>query len=163
MRRWIARFSRTGESARWREAQAEVCDGGTVTLVSAMGAGRAGSDITFGPNEIGSDRAETFLADFFGMMRVASKTVGVAAYDIHVSLRWQGDEPILLRLPDRHLGYYLDEDHSIPIHGFVPVEAVVDTRVSEDIYLEQLREIALDVVNQGGAQHLHSINAAERS
>lgn len=158
MRRWIARFSRSGDTTRWREAHAEVCDDGTVTLVSAMGAGRAGSDIMFGPHEIGSDRAETFLADFFGLMRSASKTVGVLVYDIHVSLRWEGVEPTLLRIPERHLrGYYLDEEHSVPIRNFVPVEAVVDTRVSENIYLDQLRETALDVVNQGGAQYLHSI------
>lgn len=158
MRRWIARFSRSRDTTRWREAQAEVCDDGTVTLVSAMGAARAGADTNFGPHEIGSDRAETFLADFFGMMRAASRTFGVGAYDIHVSLRWEGDQPILLRIPDGHLGgYYLDEEHSIPIRNFVPVEAVVDTRVTEDIYLDQLRETALDVVNQGGAQYLHSI------
>ena len=159
MRRWIARFSRNGDSTRWREAQAEVCDDGTVTLVSAMGAGRAGADITFGPHEIGSDRAETFLADFLALMRCASSSVGVAAYDLHVSVRWEGHEQLLLRIPDRSLGgYYLDADYSIPIRKFVPVEAVVETGVSEIVYVDQLRETALDVVNQGGAQYLYSIN-----
>lgn len=162
LRRWVARFSRSGDTTRWREAQACIGDDGTVTLVSAMGAGRSGADMEFGPHEFGSDRAETFLADFFALMRCVSRAVGVAAYDLHVSVRWNGNGPILLRIPDRHLGgYYLDVDHSIPIHGFLPVEAVVDTRVSDDVYVDQLRDTALDFVNQGGAQYLHSINGGQ--
>lgn len=160
LRRWIARFGRTGDSAQWRAAQAEVGDNGALTLVSAMGAGRAGADINFDPHEFGSDRAEAFLADLFALMHHASPKTGVAAYDLYVSVRFVGDEPILIRIPDRTLsGYYLDEENSIPIHGFVPVEAVVDTRVPVDSLLDQLRETALDVVNQGGAQHLHLIRS----
>lgn len=158
MRRWIARYTRSEPSTQWREAQAELCDDGVVTLVSAMGAGRAGVEIDFGPNELGSDRAETFLSDFFALMRCAARALGVVTFDVHVSLRWEGSEPILLRIPDRHLGgYYLDQDHSVPIHAFHSVEALVDTSPSEDAYLDQLRETALDVVNQGGSRYLHSI------
>lgn len=157
LRRWVARFERTGESTRWREAQAEVCDDGAIILGSAMGAGRSGVN-TMAANEIPSDRAETFASDFFALLLSSSRVTGSTVFDIQVDVRWEGAEPIVLRIPDSHLGgYYLDQDHSVPVRRFVPVRAVVDTSRPESAYVDQLRELALDVVNQGGVRYLHSI------
>lgn len=161
LRRWVARFGRYGEATRWREAQAQILDGGTITLISAMGQGRAGADIMFGPSEVGSDRVETFIADFMAMLRLTAIELGLSGYEILIDFRGPSEGPVTLRIPDRHLrGYYLDPEYSSPIHHFVPVEALVDAAMSPKLFLDQLREIALDVVNQGGVQYLHSIEAA---
>ncbi|MGB4836849.1 MAG: hypothetical protein WBP28_12355, partial [Nostocoides sp.] len=54
-------------------------------------------------------------------------------------------------------GYYLDPEHSSPIHSFVSVEAIFDAATRPALLLDHLREIALDVVNQGGVRYLRSI------
>lgn len=137
---------------------AEVLDDGGVVLASAMGAGRAGADTTMEPHEVRSDRAEAFVADFMALLWATSQTSGPGRYDVQIEVRWEGPDPVIMRIPDRTLGgYYLDEEYSVPIRRFVPVRTVVDTSVSEEAFVDHLRELALDVVNQGGAQHLHSI------
>lgn len=158
LRRWIARFARNSETTRWREAQAQIFDSGTVVLTSAMGGGRSGADTFFGPHEVGSDRVETFIADFTALVRLTALELGLSAYEMVIDFRRPLGSPILLRIPDPHLGgYYLDAEHSSPIHHFVPVEAIFDAAIRPDLLLDHLRETALDVVNQGGLQHLHSI------
>jgi hypothetical protein len=162
LRRWLARFGRASESTMWREAWAEVLDDGGVVIGSAMGAGRAGANTTMEPHEVPSDRAETFVADFMALLLAAAETSGAGHYDVQIEIRWDGTDPTVMRIPDSHLGgYYLDEEHSVPIRRFVPVRAVVDTSASEEAFLDQLRELALDVVNQGGVQYLHSIKESE--
>jgi hypothetical protein len=158
LRRWLARFSRTSESAMWREAWAEVLDDGGVVLASAMGAGRAGANTMMEPHEVPSDRVETFVADFMALLWATSQASGPGHYDVQIEVRWDGPDPVIMRIPDTHLGgYYLDEEHSVPIRRFVPVRTVVDTSASEEAFVDHLREVALDVVNQGGVQYLHSI------
>jgi Putative DNA-binding domain len=158
LRRWLARFSRNSESAMWREAWAEVLDDGGVVLASAMGAGRAGANTTMEPHEIPSDRVETFVADFMALLMATSQASVPGHYDVQIEVRWDGPDPVIMRIPDTHLGgYYLDEEHSFPIRRFVPVRTVIDTSASEEVFVDHLREVALDVVNQGGVQYLHSI------
>lgn len=162
LRRWVARFGRQSGPAQWREAQAQIFDDGTVTLVSAMGGGRGGAATTFGPSEFGSDRVETFLADFMAMLRMAGAHLGIPYYQVRIDILNEGPSQIIMRIPDSHLGgYYLDEEHSTPLHRFTPVETLVDTTAELPAFVDQVRDIALDVVNQGGAQHLHSVVGAE--
>jgi len=158
LRRWVARFGRTSETTRWREAQAQIFDSGTVVLTAAMGGGRGGADTFFGPHEVGSDRVETFIADFTALVRLTAIELGLSAYEMIIDFRRPSDSPIMLRIPDSHLGgYYLDPEYSSPIHHFVPVEAIVNAATRPELLLDHLREIALDVVNQGGVRYLHSI------
>lgn len=161
LRRWVAGFGRSGETTRWREAQAQIFDSGTVVLTSAMGNGRGGANTFFGPHEVASDRVETFIADFLALVRLTAGELGLSAYETAIDFRRQSDSPILLRIPDRHLGgHYLDPEYASPIYQFVPVEAVVNTGTGTDAFVDQLREMALDVVNQGGVQYLHSIEGS---
>lgn len=158
LRSWKARFSRDSDSTRWREAEAEIGDDGSILLASAMGGGRSGAVSSFNANEIPTDRAETFLSDFFALLRCSADLTGVRVFDIEVDVRWDGPDPMMFRIPDRTVGdYYLDPEYSMPIHRFRPVRVVVDASTAEAVFNDQLREVALDVVNQGGAQFLHSI------
>lgn len=52
-----------------------------------------------------------------------------------------------------------DEDEgAVPVHRFIPVETTVEVRDNDDEgYLQQVRELALDCVNQGGVMYLHLI------
>lgn len=161
LRRWVARFGRNSETTRWRAAQAQILHSGTVVLTSAMGGGRGGADTNFGPHEVGSDRVETFIADFLALVRLTAIELGLSAYEIVIDFSRHPESPIMLRIPDRYLGgHYMDREHSSVIHHFVPVEAVVDASTGPEIFLEHLSEIALDVVNQGGVQYLHSIKGS---
>lgn len=157
LRRWRARFGRSGQSTRWREAQAEIADDGTVLLVSAMGAGRGGVTTEFDRHEVGSDRVEAFVADFVALAHQTAVALGTNPYEVRVDFAGEPTEPIILRIPDDPTGHYLDPEFSIPIQRFVAVEAVIDALAQPAGLLEQVRDLATDVVNQGGAQYLHAI------
>lgn len=162
LRRWIARFARYSDTARWRDAQAQILDNGTIVLTSAMGGGRAGANITFGPDEVGSDRVETFIADFMALLRLTAETFALATYEIRIDFHRTSQTSLTLRIPGQQpASYYLDPEYSSPIHHFTPVEAVVDAVATEAAFFDQLQETALDVVNQGGVQYLHSIKTSQ--
>jgi hypothetical protein len=51
-----------------------------------------------------------------------------------------------------------EDDGTVPVHRFIPVETTVEVREYDDEgYLQQVRELALDCVNQGGVVHLRLI------
>ena len=93
------------------------------------------------------------MAEFIALLLAAAEVSGAGHYDVQIEIRWDGIDPTIMRIPDSHLGgHYLDEEHSVRIRRFVPVRAVVDTSASEESFVDQLQELALDVVNQGGVQ-----------
>jgi len=55
-------------------------------------------------NEIPSDRAETFISDFMALLWSSSRVTGASVFDVKVDVLWGGPEPVVLRIPDSHLG-----------------------------------------------------------
>jgi hypothetical protein len=50
--------------------------------------------------------------------------------------------------------------NELPIHRYTPVEATVEVRDSDEGYLQQVRLLALDTVNQGGVTALQLIKSS---
>ena len=74
-------------------------------------------------------------------------------------IKWTGDEPLMFYYQERLID--LDTEAGvIPIHRFAPVEATIEIRDFDDeSYLQQVRLLAEDAINQGGVTGLQLVKA----
>lgn len=157
LRRWVARTTVETEGSRWKSAWAAVHFDGSATLASAIGGAKSGSDSYDDGNRVDSGRCERAVADFMALLRSTGEAVGPGEYEVQVSIEWSGNGDLVIETVDQS-GYTWD-DGSLPMPRFVPVVATVRNNVDEAEYVEQIRELALDVVNQGGVQNLRAVAA----
>ncbi len=155
LRRWRAPYAFETDTRKWREAEAQLLDDGSVVLVSAMGSGRSGAGTDFGPNEIDLRRAETFIADFAALIRSISQQRGTTIYQVRIQAGWSGGSAIIFRSFQN--GFYLDADPSASVPRFSAVNVTIDGSQPDDEYADAMREMALDVVNQAGIDYLSTI------
>ena len=95
-----------------------------------------------------------FVANAMWLTRLVAEHLHVdSAYDLLIRIETNLPGPIMLRGFDSH-GFLIDEDQLAPIHRFIPVAATFEPLGSSQDTLEALREVATDVVNQGGIAHI---------
>jgi len=154
LRRWIAPNTMTGESTRWQEAWASIHFDGSVTLAAAVGA-HPKRDGFYEGWRISSMAIEAAVADLMGLIGAVGERIGAVDYEVRVGIEWTGTDPLVL-----HYKQHIDLDTEagvIPIHHYTPVEATVEVRDSNEDYLQQVRLLALDAINQGGVTDLRLI------
>jgi hypothetical protein len=152
-RRWVANPYEQPDDRQWRKAWASVHYDGSVSFAAALG----GSRIRGGhanPSTVDSARAERFVTDFLALVKAASDQSTSTEYGLRLGLEWEGAAPLIMEAPDP-FGY--PPDGQWPFPHFIPIITTVQTDVSNAAYLDQLRDIALDVVNQGSVQDLRTI------
>jgi Putative DNA-binding domain len=153
LRRWVAAMNRgDGRTDAFREAWAELHHDGTVPLAAAMGGGPgSAADERLGPGEVDARRAEAFVADLFELIRSSSDLVP-GEFELRIGLESATEDArrFLTRFWD---GRY-DRDGAREIHRFISVDVTVATDVSIEAVHEQVKEVALDVLSQGGLQNL---------
>lgn len=156
LRRWVAPNTATSDVSRWKEAWASVHDDGSVTLASSMGGGRGPAGHLPG-GLVDSARAERFVADLMGLLRASSNHYSLGEYEVRVGIEWTGQAPLTIQTVDQFGFVY--EDASIPLSQFSPVTMSVRTDIDEYGFLDQVRDLATDVINQGGVQNIRAIRA----
>lgn len=154
LRRWVAPTTVETDSGRWKEAWASVHDDGSVTLASAIG-GRPELDEQVPAWLIDSARAERFVADLMALLRSSSDHHSTGDYEVRVGIEWEGQQPLVIQTVDQHEFPY--SDASIPVARYTPITVSVRTDVGESGFLEQVRDLATDVINQGGIQNVRTI------
>ncbi|MFD0047031.1 helix-turn-helix domain-containing protein [Pseudarthrobacter scleromae] len=156
LRRWVDKTPTPPEGARAsQEVVVEVHHDGAATMASSLG-GFLGRD-DGGGNHVHTDGIEGLVADFIALVSSTAREAGIdGLYEVAVALRWDGKEPIFIRIPDSH-NYLLDTSYSRPIHHFETVYSGFEAGSSDDTLLLIANQIALDVVNQGGGQYLRRI------
>jgi hypothetical protein len=158
LRRWVAPTTTT-ESGRWKEAWAGVHDDGSVTLASAIGGhperdGRAPGWL------IDSARAERFVADLMALLRSSSDHHSTGDYEVRIGIEWEGQQPLVMQTIDQCGFPY--SDASIPMALYTPVTVSVRTDVDEFGFLDQVRDLATDLINQGGIQNMRAIRNPDK-
>ncbi|NVM96081.1 AlbA family DNA-binding domain-containing protein [Arthrobacter wenxiniae] len=157
LRRWVDRTqAHLLPSTSKREVTAEVHHNGAVTLAGSVGGflSREESD----SSHVHPSDLEGFVADFMALASSTAREAGLdGTYQIAVSLKWDGAAPMYIRIPDQS-GYLLDTTYGTPIRRFENIYSEFDSGSSDETLLETVRQTALDVVNQGGAQYLREIN-----
>ncbi|WP_459982142.1 AlbA family DNA-binding domain-containing protein [Nocardioides sp. AN3] len=158
LRRWVARDAAETDASRWKSAWATVHFDGALTIAAAIGAGRNrdGFDEAY---RIDSARCESTIADFMALLRATGNALGVGEYEVKVGIEWSGEQDLIIQTVDEL--NFVWEHGSIPLPRFVPVVSTVRNDVDHATFITQCRELALDVVNQGGVQDLRAIVGAE--
>jgi Putative DNA-binding domain len=154
LRRWVASNTATSESRRWREAWMSVHDDGSVTLATAIG-GHRGSEGTLPGNCISSSSVEGAVADFMGLLRVMAAHHGDGDYQVRIGVEWAGADRLVMETVDTFGGRF--DGGSIPLARVTPVRSTVRTDVDSFEFVHQVRDLALDLVNQGGIENLTQI------
>lgn len=158
LRRWVAPNTADLDATRWKAAWATVHEGGSVTLAAAVGAApnREGTDPSW---LVQSDRAERFVGDLFALVRASSDHFNLGEFELQIGVEWPGNSPLVIQTSDQ-FGFPFP-DASIPLTAYAPVKASIRADVDARAFKDQLADLALDVVNQGGIQHLRAISAQD--
>lgn len=157
MRRWVVPHAPYGVGS-WYEAWFGIHDNGAVSLVCGIGSHRiSGPDQGTLPGErIRSRHIEAAVADAMALLRESAQAMGsTGEYDALLGVEWTGDERLVIETTDGSGSRY--DDMSIPLGRFAPVRSSVRVDLDADAYLAQVSAIALDAINQGGVQNLHSL------
>lgn len=112
------------------------------------------------PGHCMDNHVECALADVAASLRRHAEQREVHdGYRLRIGLEWD-DRPIVLRTLD-WAGFLHDEDDAVPIHQFHPVYAEYDPLAPREEWLPALRQVAEDVVNQGGISELTVLESIE--
>ena len=156
LRRWIAVTSATGERERWRQAWASVHHDGSVTIATAAGGYPVSSSDYADGWVVDSAVIERSIAAFMTLIRGTAQATANDQYEVRVGIEWAGEEPLTIITADK---YGLPYDGvSIPLHRYTPVETTVNADTSDGEYHQQIYDLALDCINQGGISNLRAIH-----
>jgi hypothetical protein len=156
LRRWVAPNKMTSDASNWQSATSSIHHDGSITMAVAVGAHKR-RDGYYEGWRISSGVVEAATADVMGMIRAVGQAVGAVDYEVRVGIEWTGEEPLKFYYKEHHIDFDT-EAGVVPIHRFVPVEATVEVRdLDDESYLQQVRLLAEDAVNQGGVTDLQLI------
>ena len=153
LRRWIAPPTALTDWSRWLEAWVSIHDDGSVALAAGTGGHRNRTGEGYLPgNRLDSAHLEACVATLFALIHAVSDALGTTDYEAKVGIEWQGSEPLIIQAVDI-TGYPFDT-HSTPLARYTPVAASIRAGVDADEFLRQARDVATDVINQGGVNNL---------
>jgi len=156
LRRWTARPRFVGDSQRWKEAWISILDDGSVSLAAAVG-GHKRSRTEYHDNHVVESRdVEVAIADFMGLIREASDRLGLGEYEIKVGFEWNKTERLEIWTTDGM--NYPYSGGTIPLAQYTPVEVTVRANADSRDFYQQVHDVALDCVNQGGIAHVQTIS-----
>jgi hypothetical protein len=153
MRGWTAP---PNDPTGWHPAHVTILDDGSVGVSAAAGGFRGtGADDRLSAAEMQSTVLESFVADMFALMRTVGEADGVLSYDVRIEVERLtiSQEPLTITSRDSH-GYVWHT--GVTVTEVTPVRATVSLG---DDWRAQARDLALDLVNQGGVSSLFVVPA----
>jgi hypothetical protein len=161
LRRWTAPSIAPADTASWADSWASVHDDGSVSVATAVGGQRwRYDDGVYRGNRIEEATLECCVADLLALVWQVSRERASGDYEVQLGVEFSGPGRLIIQTSDQ---FGMTYDHeSVPLARFTPVRATLRTDVDFVTFHEQCRDLALDVVNQGGVQHLQLISTAER-
>lgn len=145
-RKWRSRGGVGGQTY----GMVDIHDDGSVSLAHKATEGRTDWDPD---TDVHLMDAQQLPAHIVHLARVTAERLEISSdYEISMSLRSRGNEPIFIR---SLVGNYLRSRGDLEaIHVFHPVTGILAANTNEEEALETVRSLALDVVNQGGSVEL---------
>jgi len=156
LRRWTARPMIDGDSQRWKEAWISIHDDGSVSLAAAVGGHRRSSTQYHDDHVVESRDVEVAIADLMGLIRESSDRLGLGEYEIKVGFEWKKTERLEIWTTDGM--NYPYSGGTIPLAQYTPVEVTVRANADSRDFYQQVHDVALDCVNQGGIAHVQTIS-----
>jgi hypothetical protein len=155
-RRWTARPTLDGESARSRQAWISIHDDGSVSLVAAVGGHKRSSTEYNDDHVVESRDVEVAIADFMGLIREASTRLGLGEYEVKIGFEWDARERLEIWSTDGMGHAY--SGSSIPLARYTPIDVTVQADAHPTTFFQQVHDLALDCLNQGGIAHVQTIS-----
>lgn len=160
LRRWVAPNNATGERESWKQAWAAIHHDGSVSVSASVGGHRRSSDECWPGGTIESRALEAGVADLLSLARAVARHFEIDEYESRIGVEWAGDEPIAILSQDtRGLAY---AENSTPLASYAPVDTTLHTDVDDAAFYQQVAEVALDCVNQGGVSYLQIIHPPDQ-
>jgi hypothetical protein len=155
LRRWTARPMIDGDNQRWKEAWISIHDDGSVSLTAAVGGHRSSSTGHHDDHVVQSRDVEVAIADFMGLIREASDRLGLGEYEVRIGFKWNTSERLQIWTIDE-----IDHPHpgsTIPLAQYTPVVVTIRADAAATAFHEQVHDLALDCINQGGIASVQTI------
>lgn len=156
LRRWTARPMIDGDRRSWLEAWISIHDDGSVSLAAAVGGRPVSSTEYNGDHVVQSRDVEVAIADFMGLIREAGERLGLGEYEVKVGFEWNNTERLQIWTTDGMNFPY--SGSSIPLAQYSPVEVTVRADAEATDFFQQVHDLALDCVNQGGIANVQTIS-----
>ena len=156
LRRWTARPMIEGDSQRWREAWISIHDDSSVSLAAAVGGHRRSRTEQNGDHVVEARDVEVAIADFMALIRESANRQGVGEYQVKVGVEWNKAERLQIWTSDGFLSSY--SGSTIPLAQYTPVEVTVRADAEATDFHQQVHDLALDCVNQGGIAYVQTIS-----
>jgi hypothetical protein len=156
LRRWTARPMIDGDGQRWKEAWISIHDDGSVSLAAAVGGHRRSSTEYNDDHVVESSDVEVAIADFMGLIREASERLALGEYEVKVGLEWNKSDRLQLWTTDG-MGFSYSGS-AIPLAQYTPVEVTIRADADDTDFYQQVHDLALDCVNQGGIANVRTIS-----
>lgn len=156
LRRWTARPMIDGDSQRWKEAWISIHDDGSVSLAAAVGGHRRSNTDHNDDHIVESKDVEVAIADFMGLIREAANRQGVGECEVKVGFEWNKGERLQIWTTDGFRTSYTGS--TIPLARYTPVEVTVRADADAADFHQQVHDLALDCVNQGGIAFVQTIS-----
>ncbi|MEC3977163.1 AlbA family DNA-binding domain-containing protein [Amycolatopsis sp. H20-H5] len=154
LRRWVSAPASDSDSQKWKETWASVHFDGSVSLAAAMGGMPTVRGEDAAGNVVNSRRVEWFVADLLALVKTAAQVFNAVDYELYIGVESAGFKEIMITITD---GYGSTFYSSRPIQHFIPVESAIQPGGTDASFLEQVRQVALDVVSQAGINTLVTI------
>lgn len=116
------------------------------------------------PNDCMASHLEQAVVDGVALLRTYAKGAQIqGGYRVRIGLVGHPGNPIFIRTTEGFDNLLRDVSSSVPIHRFHPVTFDLNPLDTVDALLSDLRQAALDLVNQGGIKELTVIAASRAS
>ena len=149
MRCWMQRIDRN--VVQMWVGDIVISDDGGITAVMGL---RPGLESHAGSTQVASSQIEVFVASLAALAQANAAARGAFDAGVQFGIKWDADTPLML-------SYYDSEEQSFvvpePLYDYEPVQARWWVGADPITMQQQVHDLALDAVNQGGITTLTAI------
>lgn len=155
MRRWEFLGNSEATAPSWGDAWMTLHDNGAVSLRYALGGHRISADVSAPGYHIRADLLELAISDFMALLHAAARRASVTdVYAMVLGIEWPGTESLGIASTDSRGHEY---SPPLPLPRFHQIRTEVRVDVTDEAYADQVSDVALDALNQGGLQGLTAL------
>lgn len=156
-RSWVADGAARRTAGESAPALAWVYDNGATAVSFPIGAQQMSDRGWLLPWEIKSESLEAAIGDFVAVVRQMAELSGCQEYELTIEVHWHGDEPLQFVQDDR---FGLRRYEGRPFKRFRPVTRTIKALGDIDALAEDVGDLALSCLNQGGLEERTNVGKA---
>lgn len=161
LRKWVLERS-ANDTSKGVAPEVAVHDDGTVVIATPSAAGFKRRGVEFSRGEFSPDYFEAVVLELALLARQTAATLGRDLYDVRIGAHWFQPgaiprQPMTMPVRRSWPGASEFGDDGVVMDPFEDIEATIDMRSSDTQFIDEVRLLALDCINQGGVNRLRMI------